>query len=236
MPARLIAAYAAIGVLVAVHWLAFYAAIKLADASVAATCLSVAPFFLALFEPLINRRRFDVRELALGIAIVPGVALVIGGTPVAMHSGIAVGVVAALLAAVFNVCNKRLAGRAEPLTVTHIEIGAGALFLGCVNGLAPHSGPLLPWPQPRDALLLVVLAVFCTLVPFSLALVALRRLSAFGAQLAVNLEPVYAIVLAVLLLGEQRELGLLFYLGVAIIFAAVFAQPLLDHRRVGVVQ
>jgi drug/metabolite transporter (DMT)-like permease len=75
--------------------------------------------------------------------------------------------------------------------------------------------------------LLVVLAVGCTLVPFVLSLMALRHLTAFGAQLVVNLEPVYAILLAIPLLGEQRELGLTFYAGVAIILAAVFAEPLL---------
>jgi drug/metabolite transporter (DMT)-like permease len=59
-------------------------------------------------------------------------------------------------------------------------------------------------------------------------------MSAFGAQLAVNLEPVYAIVLAIVLLDEQRELTALFYGGVAIILAAVFAHPLLARpRRVG---
>ena len=81
-------------------------------------------------------------------------------------------------------------------------------------------------------MLLLVLALACTLLPFALSLVALRHMSAFAAQLAVNLEPVYAIVLAILLLGEQRELTLQFYLGVAIILAAVFIHPLLGtpHR------
>ena len=71
--------------------------------------------------------------------------------------------------------------------------------------------------------LLVTLAVACTLLPFSLSFVALRHMSAFSAQLAVNLEPVYTIVLAIVLLGEQRELTLQFYFGVAIILAAVSA-------------
>ena len=68
------------------------------------------------------------------------------------------------------------------------------------------TGPL-SWPGPRDAVLLVVLAIGCTLLPFALSFVALRHISAFSAQLALNLEPVYAIVLAIVLLGEQRELG-----------------------------
>jgi drug/metabolite transporter (DMT)-like permease len=80
-------------------------------------------------------------------------------------------------------------------------------------------------------MLLLTLAFACTLLPFSLAFVALRHISAFSAQLAVNLEPVYAIVLAVLLLGEQRELTLQFYIGVAIIIAAVSVRPLVGRPR-----
>src|SRR3546814_15606884 len=68
-------------------------------------------------------------------------------------------------------------------------------------------------------------------LPFALSLVALRHLSAYSAQLAVNLEPVYAIALAVVLLGEQRELAPAFYFGVAIILIAVFAQPWLSGRH-----
>ena len=86
-------------------------------------------------------------------------------------------------------------------------------------------------PGPRDATLLMALALGCTLFPYALSLAALRHLSAFASQLAVNLEPVYAIVIAALLLGERRELHAMFYAGVAIILGAVFAHPILVGRR-----
>jgi threonine/homoserine efflux transporter RhtA len=82
-----------------------------------------------------------------------------------------------------------------------------------------------------DAIYLVALALGCTLLPFALSLVALRHLSAFTTALAVNMEPVYAIVLAIILLGEQRELDPAFYLGVCIIMIVVFSHPWL--QRVG---
>lgn len=236
LPARLLAAYAGIGVLVALHWLTFYGAIKLANASVAVTCIALGPVFLALIEPWISGRRFDPRELLLGVAVVPGVALVVGGVPVGMHWGIVVGVMSALLVALFGSFNKRLVERADPLTVTCVELGAGTLFLGALAApllflglLGQGSTAFLP--GARDAALLLLLAMVCTLLPFALSLLALRRLSAFQLQLAVNLEPVYAIVLAVLLLDEQRELTRSFYLGVAIILLAVFAHPLIGRRQ-----
>ncbi len=90
-------------------------------------------------------------------------------------------------------------------------------------GLALVSPFVVPGRQ--DIVLLLALAIGCTLVPFVLWLVALRRLTTFSASLAVNMEPVYSIVLAILLLGEQRELSAAFYAGVTIIMAAVFSHP-----------
>jgi len=227
MPLRLIAAYAGIGCLVALHWLTFYGAIKLANASVAATCMGVGPAFLALVEPWLTRKRFDARELALGVLVIPGVVLVAGGVPASMHLGLGVGIVSALLVALFGALNKRLVEHADPLTVTGVELGAGTLLLTVLAPLLPHDGPLLPLPDLHDLTLLLVLSIGCTLLPYTVALAALRKLSAFYVQLATNLEPVYAIALAIVLLGEQRELGLMFYLGVAIILMSVFAHPVL---------
>jgi drug/metabolite transporter (DMT)-like permease len=236
LPARLWLAYAGVGALVALHWLTFYGAIKLANASVAATCIALAAPFTALIEPWVMRTRLSARELLLGLAVLPGVALVVGGVPAGMRDGVVVGVVAALLVALFGALNKRLAHRGEALAATALELGAGLVVLSALAPLLPAvlpelAGPVLEWPSRRDGALLLTLAFACTLLPFTLSLVALRHISAFSAQLAVNLEPVYAIVLAALLLGEQRELTTQFYVGVAIILAAVFLHPLVGRPR-----
>jgi drug/metabolite transporter (DMT)-like permease len=236
MPPRLLLAYAGIGVLVSLHWLTFYASIKLSNASVGATCIALGPVFLAFIEPWIAKRRFDPRELVIGAVVVPGVMMVVGGVPHDMRLGIAVGVLSALFVALFGSLNKRMVEHGDPLTVTCIELGTGTLFLTLLAPLLPHSGPAFMLPNPHDALMLLVLSFGCTLLPFTLALVALRHLSAFGTQMVTNLEPVYAIVLAILLLGEQRQLDRWFYAGVVVILAAVFAHPLLNRRQRGTKQ
>jgi drug/metabolite transporter (DMT)-like permease len=242
MSPQLMLAYAGIGALVALHWLTFYGAIKLSNASVGATCIALGTVFVAMIEPWLTRTRFSKRELALGVLVLPGVVLVVGGVPQGMRLGIAVGAFSAFLVAIFGSLNKRLVENGDPLTVTALELGAGALVLTALAPLMPmlpvlgesgaFAGDLLVVPSTRDTLLLLGLSLACTLLPFTLSLVALRHMSAFAQQLAVNLEPVYAIVLAILLLGEQRELTGQFYLGVAIILAAVFIHPLLGtpHR------
>jgi drug/metabolite transporter (DMT)-like permease len=96
---------------------------------------------------------------------------------------------------------------------------------------AAPAGASFVLPDVRDGALLLVLAILCTLIPFALALAALRHLSAFTTQLAVNLEPVYAIAIAVAFLGEARELDAAFFIGVAIVLAAVFGHGLLQSRQ-----
>ena len=237
MTSRLRWSYAGVGVLVALHWLTFYAAIKLSNASVGATCMALGTVFTALIEPWLTGKRLSKREVGLGLAVLPGVALVAGGVPDGMLIGVVVGTVSALLVALFSSLNKRLVEHSDALSVTALEMAAG---VAAMTVIAPLSGLLSPaafggdpfvLPDLRDGIYLLTLAVACTLIPFALSLMALRHLTAFGAQLAVNLEPIYAIVLAILLLGEQRELTPQFYLGVAIILGAVLIYPLLLRPR-----
>lgn len=209
------------GIVVTLHWLAFYGSVKLANASVAATCIALAPVFLSVIDAARKRRPIHRGELLLAGISVPGVALVVGGIPSGMWPGVLLGALAALLVAIFSIINKHLAMRVPALPLITVELGAGALFLALCIPFWPLLGGHFVIPGQEDALWLALLALVCTLLPFSLSVVVLRKLSAFSTQLAVNLEPVYTIALATLLLDEGRTLRWPFYLGVAIILGAV---------------
>jgi len=230
MSRREVAIYAGIGVVVAVHWLTFYGSVKLANASVAATCMALAPVVTALIEPTITGARFERHNLLLGILVIPGVALVVGGIPGSMHLGFWMGVASAALASLYNALNKRFLGHHDARAVTWIELGAGFLLVAAIGPFMAPDGASVVLPSVQDGAWLLVLAILCTLIPFAMSLATLRHLSAFTAQLAINLEPVYAIGIAVLFLGEARELGMSFFLGVAIVLAAVFAHGWLQTR------
>src|SRR5690606_11417398 len=232
-----------VGVVVALHWLGFYGAVKLANASVAATCMALIPIFLCVIEPMVTGRRFQPRELLFGALVLPGIMLVAGGTPSDMNAGIICGVLAALMAAVFGAFNKRLIMRTDALTMTALEMGSGfafLLFLAVAGMLLPLGDTLqwlmpeqlLVWPSSADMGYLLILAFACTLLPFALSLHALRHLSAYATALAVNLEPVYAIILAILLLDEQQQLTGTFYGGAALILAVVFVYARGEAKQV----
>jgi drug/metabolite transporter (DMT)-like permease len=164
------------------------------------------------------------------------VALVVGGVPHGMRLGIVVGTISALFVALFSSLNKRLVEHADPLTVTAVELGAGTLALTLVAPMMPMLFPafagtlfVLPGSMTRCCCWRCRSPARCC--HSRLSLVALRHMSAFAAQLAVNLEPVYAIVLAMLLLGEQHELTTKFYAGVAIILGAVLVYPMISRAR-----
>ena len=230
MPRRLVAIYAGIGVLVTLHWITFYGSIKLSNASVAATCMALTPVFVSIIEPSLARRRPNLVEVGMSVAVLPGVALVVGGTPDGMRAGIAVGAFSALVAGLFSTLNKRAIGNSPALAVTGVQMAAGAVLLPAMAWLLPAGEQVLVRPDLRDGLLLGALSMACTLLPYALALVALRHLSAFDTTLAVNMEPVYAIVLAIVLLNEQRDLEPSFYLGVVLIIAIVFSHPWVSRR------
>lgn len=230
MPARLMAIYAGIGVIVALHWLTFYGAIKLANASVAVSCLALGSIFAAVVEPALTGRKHEASELLLGILVVPGVVLLVGGVPSGMHLGVAIGIFSSFLTAVFATLNKRYVHEAEPEAVTFIEMSVGAAALALSASLYFGIDATFITPDARDFGLLLILALACTLLPFILSLHALRHISAFSTQLALNLEPVYAIVIAALWLHEYQELTPQFYIGVAIVLSVVFLQPLIQGR------
>lgn len=220
-----------VGVLVGIHWLCFYGAIKIANASVAVASMATTSFFAAFTEPLLLKQKFKWYELALGVLILPGMALIAGNIDWTMRLGLGVGIAGALLAAVFSVLNKKILENdpSPPLLMSFTELFGGLVVcspaLPFVWQWAPEQARLAP--QGWDWLWMLVLAWLCTLLPYYLTLLAMRHISAFATNLTINLEPVYGVVLAALLFREHHDLNPYFYIGVIIILLAVFGHPFL---------
>lgn len=223
--------FSLVGVLTGLHWLTFYGAIKLSNASITLVCMATCAFFTSLIEPFLLRKKHNWTEVMVGFLIIPGMALIVQNVEVKMHLGIAVGLLSSLLAALFSTLNKKWIDNAEPLPITFIEMTSAWLFLSAALPFFFYAEPnaaLLP--SAKDFLLLLVLALACTTLTWVLALRAMKHLTAFASNLTVNLEPVYGIALAWLILGEQKELSTGFYVGVSLIFVVVFSYPFLKKK------
>lgn len=256
-----------VGILMGLHWVAFYGAIKFSNASVALICLSTSPIFTSLLDPLVNKSRWDAVELAFGGLAIAGVAVIAlfdhkaQSSGLDQQTGIVLGVIAAVLAAVFTVINKGIASKYPARTMVFWEMTSGWAFITVAIGVAiaagaqgfllnPGSTELAFWPRQigaseffsgfpgslslhNDWPWLVILALCCTVWAQSLALTALKNLSSFTVTLSVNLEPVYGILLAFLFFQENKELGAGFYAGVGLIILSVALQMLRMVRQKG---
>ena len=220
--------YAFIGICIALHWLCFYGAIKYANASIALICMATSSLFTSLIEPLVVKRKFSTRDLIFGLLVIPGMYFVIDSTALEMQKGIWVGLLAAFLAAYFTSLNKKYLIKGKEMEITFVELLSALLFLTCILPflyLANNSIEIIP--RNMDWMYLCILAIVCTTLPFILSLKALNQLSAFSANLIVNLEPVYGIILAALLLNQHNELSNNFYLGVILILIVVILYPII---------
>lgn len=225
-----------VGCLMGIHWVAFYGSIKLANASIALVCLSTASVFTALLDPYINKRRKDPVEIILGLLALAGVYFIYRFQQF-FATGILLGVIAAILSAVFTVLNKRFVNTYPARVMVFYEMGTGWLFITLLLPLQfyflpdaqflPRSTDLFSseWYQ-NDWLWLIVISLCCTVWAQSLALNALKKLSSFTITLSVNMEPVYGILLAILFYQENKELTAGFYIGMSLICLSVILQLL----------
>jgi drug/metabolite transporter (DMT)-like permease len=222
---------AGVGILVALHWLTFYGAIKLSNASVALVAFSTTSLFTSVIEPLMAARRPEWRQIVPALVVIPGIALLAQSLSLSMLLGLQVGLLSAFLCSVFGVLNKRLAHAAPAVALSLVEMLSGAVFLSMVlyfwQGL-PAPGTVLS--NKHDLLWMTILVLACTTLPFILSFLVLRRLSAFKAALALNLEPVYGVLLSFVFLKENQELPVGFYPGAALIVCAIVWHSWLERR------
>ncbi len=217
------------GVIIAAHWFTFYHAIKVGTVSVAVACLSASTVFTALMEPLWNKQRVKPFELLLGFLVILALILIFG-LEVEYRLSILVATLSALLSAWFTVVNGRLIKRDHAGRIGLYELigaaGSVCIWLAVEGRLPP---PL--WHLPGDQILWhLLLGLACTSFAFVAGIAVMRQLSAFTVSLTVNLEPVYSIVLALLIWRGEERLHAGSYLGFALILACLFANGWFTRR------
>ncbi|MBX9734464.1 MAG: EamA family transporter [Chitinophagaceae bacterium] len=220
-----------IGVVIALHWVFFYTSIKLTNVSIALVCFSATGFFTALLEPLLVTKKLKIAEVGLGLMSIAGIYLIFH-FDTRYKTGIAVGIISSLLAALFSVLNKKNISIANAQTTMLYELLGGIIILSILMPLYLHrfSGAVL-LPSLADWGWLLILSWVCTALAMQLMLEALQKVSAFTQNLSLNLEPVYGILMAFFLFHENEQLNISFYAGVSLIFISVLLQIWLLRRE-----
>lgn len=212
---------AILGTVQAFHWVTFYASIKLANVTIALTCLSTTALIASLIEPLVLKKKFDAVEIFLGLFAIAGI-LIIYETHLAFSTGILVGLLSAVLTVLVSVLNKKIVDQHKPEDITLYQLTGGFLGLSILLPVFQFFfSEKWSTPSPWDWLWLIILSWVCTILTFFLYIRALRSVSAFTMNLTLTLEPVYGIILAFLIYKENRMFSHWFYVGFALIAVAV---------------
>lgn len=234
IPVKDIARLSGIGFLAALHWVTFYGSVKYANVSVALVCFSAVGFFTAILEPVLLRVRFKPVEVLLGIVVMAGIYLIFHFDP-QYKTGILLGIFSALLIAVVIILLKQLVKRINPETLLTYQLSGGLLILTLLMPLYLYRFPTsYIFPDANDWMWLLVLSWFCSVIAFRFSAYALKKLSAFTVNLTFNLEPVYGILLAFLVYRENELLSRWFFIGFALIAAALVIHVwmlLLEQRK-----
>ena len=220
-----------IGAIIALHWVFFYGSIKLSNVSIGLICFASVGLFTSLLEPLINKTPFALAEMVLGLISLLGIYIIFH-FDTRYRTGIIMGTLSSLLAAIFSVLNKRSVASIAPRLMLFYEMAGGVLALTLLMPLYIHYFPAgNSKPTLMDLGWLLILSWACTILAMDLMLKSLQHISAFTQTLTLNLEPVYGIAMAWFFFKENQQLNTSFYLGFALIALSVALQMFRVSRK-----
>lgn len=221
---------ARVGMIITIHWLFFYGSIKYANVSIGVVCYSLTSFFTAIFEPIINKKKFVATELLLSLLTLLGIALIFHFDS-SYQLGITLGVISSAFAALYTIYNERLVRRYDSKLINYYQMIGGTIGLGVLMPLYLYYFPVERLlPNITDTVYLLFLSLFCTVGLYILFAESLKRIPAFTVNLSFNLEPIYAIGMAFLFFDEAQEVNVSFYVGLFFVAASVILQSIISVR------
>ena len=220
----------ATGVVVALHWLFFFESIKVSNVSVAVVCMATSSLFSAFLEPLILKRKIIKQEIVFGVIVVIALSYAMN-SGAGYYLGYIYGVIAAFLATLFTILNAIFIHKVDATKITMIEMLGGSLvittFLFFNDSLDVNS----LYISKMDLIYLLILGIVCTAFAFVVSVEVMKQLSPYSVIMAVNLEPVYSVILALLLFEDSESMSYHFYIGASVIILTVFFEGYLKTKK-----
>lgn len=221
------------GGIISAHWVTFFTAIEISNVSTTLATLSTGAFFASLLEPLFYGRKIIWYEVLFGLFVILGLYLIYGVTGGLFLNGILITLVSSFLSALFSMINAKFANVYEPSVVSIYEIIGGvallSIYMFFVGDFNPNFYTLTKW----DWIFLAILGIICTAYPFVGSIKIMKHISPYTVMLSINLEPVYGIILAVLLFPEKEKMGTPFYIGGFIILITIVLNVIIKNFKQG---
>jgi len=217
------------GIIIALHWVTFFMAIKVSNVSVALASMSTGAFFTALLEPMWYKRKMIGYEVIFGLVVILGL-LIIFNVETQYTLGIVLALVSSLLASIFSLINGKLIQTEKPTLISFYELSAGVLFLTIYLLFQGNFTTEFFHLSIVDWWYIFILASVCTVYAFIASVKIMKHISPYTVMLTINLEPVYGIVLAFLIIGDSERMNPLFYVGALIILTTVIANGIIKNK------
>ena len=219
------------GVIIALHWIFFFKAIKVSNVSVALVTMSTGAFFVSLIEPLFFKRRINKLEIVLGLIVILGLYIIFNFES-QYRLGIFYALISSLLSAIFSVLNGLFIKKYAASTISLYQLFFGVVFITAylffMNGFSISFFKI----SKLDWLYLLILSSFCTAYAFIASVKVMKYLSPYTVVLTLNLEPVYAILLALFIFGEKEKMNIEFYFGAFIVLFVVLVNGIIKNKTV----
>ncbi len=219
-----------VGFLIALHWIAFFGAIKASNVSVTLGCMASASLFTAFLEPFFFNKKLKAYEVMLGLMVIGGLWTIFR-FEAHYATGIALALLASFSAALFTVINARMIRSRGAGIISFYEMLGGTAGITLFFLLSGKEFSGLFQMSGADLIYLLILGLICTAFAFMASVHVMKVLSPFSVSLTINMEPIYGILLAFLIFGEEERMSFGFYLGTLMILAALFTDVWVKQRR-----
>jgi len=219
-----------VGALVTFHWLCFFESIKVSTVSVAVVCLATSSLFSALIEPFFFKRKFLFYEIIMGVVVVVSLAFIMG-TETKYFWGYFYGILAAFLATLFTLFNAKYINKVGAAKITMIEMLSGVIIISCILFYQQDYTVFTTKISITDLTYLIVLGTLCTAMVFVWLTEIMRHITPYSLIMAINLEPIYSIIFALIIFGDNELMSSSFYLGSCVIIGIVFLDGYLKNKQ-----
>lgn len=218
------------GLIIALHWFTFFKAIKVSNVSVTLACLSTGAFFASLLEPILYGKKVVWYEVFLGIIVVFGLYIIfnVEGN---YWEGIILALISAFLSALFAVINSKFVKEHDATVISFYELAGGVFFFSIFLLFGNSFNADFFQLTTQDFVYLLILSSVCTAYAFIASTSVMKFLSPYTVMLTINLEPIYGIILAVLIFKEKEQMSFEFYIGALIILFTVLLNVIIKSRK-----
>jgi len=219
-----------VGALVTFHWLCFFQSIKVSTISVAVVCLATSSLFSALIEPMFFKRKLLKYQVLMGIVVIAALIFILGAET-QYFWGYFYGIMAAFLGTLFTLCNAKYIKKVGAAKITMIEMLAGVLIISCVLLLKQDYTVFTSLISVTDFSYLLILGTICTAMVFVWMTEIMKHITPYSLIMAINLEPIYSIILALVIFGDSELMSNSFYVGSSVIIGIVFLEGYLKNKQ-----